>query len=130
MSTQETANRLVELCRQGENEQAYRELFTDDAIAVEPEGSTMGPQITEGLPGLLQKNRQFGETIEEMHSMSISDPLVTDNFFTCTMEMDVTMKGFGRSKSSEVVVYETNDEGKIVKEQFFYTPSMDAASAN
>ena len=130
MSTQETANRLVELCRNGQHEQAYKELFAENAVAIEPEGSNMGPQVVEGLPGLLDKNKQFGESIEEMHSMTVSDPLVSGNFFTCTMDMDVSMKGFGRSKSSEVVVYETNNEGKIVKEQFFYSPSMDTASAN
>ncbi len=121
MKVQETANRLVELCRKGEFAQAYDELFADNAVGIEPDGANAPPR-TEGLDSLRKKNREFGEMVEEMHGMSISDPIVADRYFSCTMEMDATFKGMGRSKSSEVCLYETNDDGKVIKEQFFYTP--------
>jgi len=123
MTVQEVANRLVELCRQGQNSQAYDEIFSDDAIALEPEG--FPNREVKGLDALRAKSKQFGEMLEEMHSMEISDPIVADNFFSCTMKMDVTYKGQGRQKMEEVCVYEVKD-GKIVKEQFFFTPQMPA----
>jgi len=52
--------------------------------------------------------------------LEISDPIVAENFFSCTMNLDVTYKGAPRSQTSEVCVYEVQ-EGKIVKEQFFYS---------
>jgi hypothetical protein len=55
--------------------------------------------------------------VETMHSMSVSDPLVADNAFSCIMRMDVTMKGQGRMKMAELCVYDVKD-GKVVSEQF------------
>lgn len=121
MTTQQTADRLVELCRKGEFMKAYDELFDQSAVAVEPKGAN-SPERVEGLENLRDKSRQFDDMLEEMHGVKISDPIVADRYFSCTMEMDATFKGMGRNKSSEVCLYETNENGKVVKEQFFYTP--------
>ena len=117
MTTQEIANRLVALCREGKNEQAYKELFAKNAVAIEPEHS-QAPD-TKGLDALLGKNKEFEKQIEEMHSATVSDPLVADNYFTVTMGLDATFKERGRQKMKEVCVYKV-DGGKIVSEQFFY----------
>ncbi|MCB0637975.1 MAG: nuclear transport factor 2 family protein [Lewinella sp.] len=121
MTTQAVADRLVELCRQGQNEQAYLELFHPDAIAVEPEGAPNA--TTEGLAALLAKNAEFGQSLEAMHASTVSDPLVADNFFAVNMMLDATFKGMGRMKMEEIVLYQVQD-GKIVKEQFYYTINM------
>jgi len=121
MTTQEVANRLVELCRKGQNAEAYQELFADHAVAIEPAGAPA--ERTEGLAAILEKGKQFEESLEELHGSYISDPLVAENFFSVAMGMDVTMKGMGRINMNEVAVYEVNN-GKIVREQFFFTPMM------
>ncbi len=36
MTTQEIANRLVELCQKGDFETAQKELFAEDAVSIEP----------------------------------------------------------------------------------------------
>ena len=41
MTTQEVANRLVELCRQGQIEAAQTELYANDCSSLEPENSPM-----------------------------------------------------------------------------------------
>ena len=123
MTTQQTAQRLVQLCRQGEHDRAYAELFHDNAVGIEPEGIN-GPSRVEGLDKLKAKNRDFGEMLEEMHNLKVSDPLVADRFFTCTMAMDATFKDSGRSQSSEICLYETDENGKIIREQFFYSPAL------
>ncbi len=117
MTTQEVANRLVEICRSGNWAQAYEELYHEDCVSIEPAGAPW--EMAKGMNEIHQKGEKFNEMVEEMHGGSVSDPLVAGNFITLTMEMDVTYKGAPRKKDSEVCVYEVQN-GKIVKEQFFY----------
>jgi predicted ester cyclase len=44
---------------------------------------------------------------------------VGGNHFAVGREMDITVKGFGRIKMDEIMLYEVKD-GQIVSEQFFY----------
>lgn len=119
MTTQQIADRLVELSRTGKMDDAYGELFADHAVGIEPEGAP-NPR-TEGLANLYKKAEKFYEMVEEIHGITVSDPLVSDDYFSLEMTMDATFKGVGRNKSSEICVYEVAD-GKIVSEQFFYKP--------
>lgn len=117
MQIQEIANRLVELCRMGQHDKAYTELFSQDAVAIESEGAPV--RETHGLEALLAKAAGFQEMIEEYHGGSVSDPVIAGNFFSISMTIDVTYKGRGRTNDAEICLYQVKD-GKIVKEQFFY----------
>ena len=119
MTTQEVAQRWVELCRQGQYGQAQDELYADNAKSVEPEGTDWG--TAHGMDEIRKKGEQWNEMVEEVHGGEISDPVVAGNHFAASMKTDVTYKGMGRSDFEEVAVYEVQD-GKIVKEQFFYPP--------
>ncbi len=118
MTTQEVANRLIELCRQGQAAQAQKELYADNAVSIEPEGSNWSPR-TEGKAEIAAKMAQWNGMVEEIHSAEISDPICAGNYFSCTMKYDVSFKGMGRSQMEEVAVYQVND-GQVVSEQFFY----------
>jgi hypothetical protein len=117
MTTTEIANRLVELCKTGQNHVAYQELFAEDAIAIEPDSAPV--KQTQGLSNLLAKMEVFRGMIKEFHGSGISEPLVAGNFFSLTMWMETTSQDGNRSKMEEVCVYEVKD-GKIVKEIFFF----------
>ncbi len=117
MNTQELANKLVQFCREGKNLDALNELYSDGVVSKEPKGSHA--ELVEGKEAVIAKNQQWYNMVEEIHSAVISDPIVTGNFFACTMEMDVTYKQQGRMTMNEVAVYEVKD-GKIVADQFFY----------
>ena len=39
MNTQEIAKKLVEMCRQGKYLEAQNELYAENAVSIEPEGS-------------------------------------------------------------------------------------------
>jgi hypothetical protein len=117
MNTQEVADRLVELCREGNNVDAIQELYADNIVSKEPQGTPM--EHTEGKEAVMGKTQHWYSTVEEIHGGEISEPIVTGNFFSCTMDMDVTYKENGRMTMNEVCVYEVQD-GKIVTEQFFY----------
>jgi len=121
MTTQEIANRLVELCQQGAFAQALEELYSPDAESIEnPSAPT--PYV-KGLDKIIEKGKIFNEMIEESYGGEVGEPIVAGNFFSVRMMMDVKYKGREREQSEEICVYEVKD-GKIVKEQFFYTFSM------
>ena len=117
MTTQEIANRLVELCRTGQSENAYKELFAQDAVAIEP--AKWNVPDTKGLDALLEKGKKWMENIQEFHGSTVSEPIVAGNHFALTMSVDITQKDGQRINMEEVCVYEV-ENGKIVKEQFFH----------
>jgi hypothetical protein len=117
-TTQEIADRLVQLCREGKYEEAQNELFTEDAESIEPPG-VPGLQSAKGLEAIRKKGQDFQNMVETVHSGSISDPVVAGKFISLALILDATYKGMGRQLMEEIAVYETK-EGKIVKEQFFY----------
>ncbi len=118
MNTQEVANRLVELCRKGEYMQAQEELYGDAIESHEP--AEMGMPVAKGREAVAAKTQQWAASVEEVHSAPVPEPLIAGNHFTVTMENDITFKERGRMEMREVCVYEVQ-EGKIVKENFFYS---------
>lgn len=117
MTTQEVANRLIKLCREGQNAKAYDELFATNAVAIEP-AHTQQPEA-KGLDALRAKTEYFQKSVKEFHGSYVSDPIVAGNFFSCSMGIDFTNQEGNRIKMDEVCVYEVKD-GKVVKEQFFF----------
>jgi hypothetical protein len=118
MKTSEVASRLVELCRENKWETAQKELYANDVISIEPHATPDFEKETKGLPAILEKGQKFQSLVEELHSLTVSDPLVAGNSFACTMRMDMKMKGKDRMDMTELCVYEVKD-GKVVKEQFY-----------
>ncbi|MFL5303928.1 MAG: SnoaL-like domain-containing protein [Polyangia bacterium] len=117
MTTREVAERLVTLCREGNVEIAWKELYADDAVNLEPYGTAMFPQETKGLNAIIDKGRRFSALIEQVHAISVSDPLIAGSSFAYAMRLDVTIKGHGRMGMDELCIYQVED-GKIVSEQF------------
>jgi hypothetical protein len=113
----EVAHRLVDLCREGKNVEAINELYDDNIVSHEPEGSPMPGTV--GKEAALGSTNYWYSTVQELHSAYISDPIVAGNFFACTMDIDATYKEQGRNEMSELCVFEVKD-GKIVTSQFFY----------
>lgn len=118
MDTEQIAQRLADLCRQGKFEAAQKELFAQDAVSIEPYESPDFPKETKGLDAIFEKGRKFSSTLEQVHGVSTSAPLVAGNAIAFTLTMDATMKGRGRVTLREICAYEVKD-GKIVSEQFF-----------
>jgi hypothetical protein len=117
MTTQQVANRLVELCRKGDVQKAGDELYADTIVSVEPDHAPL--KTAKGKPAVQKRGQQFASSIEERHAGSFSDPVVCGKYFSVAMMLDATFKGQGRMKLEEVCVYEVKD-GKVVFEQFFY----------
>jgi ketosteroid isomerase-like protein len=118
MNAQQVASRLVQLCREGKNVEAINELYDDDIVSFEPDGSPMQGK-TVGKQAVLESTNRWFDSVEQLHSVEISNPLVSDDFFACTMKIDATYKEHGRNVMNELCVFEVRD-GRIVSEQFFY----------
>ena len=118
MTTAELANRLVELCRQGKWEQAQKELFSDDAVSIEPHANPAFEKETKGLNAILEKGHKFASMTQELHKVEISEPIVAGNAIAFKLIMDITMKERPKETWEEICVYQVKD-GKIISEQFF-----------
>jgi ketosteroid isomerase-like protein len=112
-TTQQIADRLVALCRKDKNLDCIGELYADDATSRESD------TVKTGRDAILQKNINWFNSVDTLHSTVISEPIVTGNFFALTMDIDATYKQHGRFMMREIGVYEVRD-GKIISDQFFY----------
>lgn len=117
MTTKEVAARFAELARQGQYDQIQDELYAQNVRSIEASEDFL-PNV-EGLDKVREKGKMFNEMVEAMHDGYCSDPVVGGDFFSCSMGMDVTLKGQGRIQMDEIAVYGVKD-GKIILEQFFY----------
>ncbi len=118
MTTQEVADKFMELANHGKYNEIQDKLYADNCVSIEPENSN-GMNKVEGLQAIKEKGKKFSESIEEMHSGFTGEPIVAGNYFSLAMGFDATMKGMGRMKMEEISMYEVKD-GKIIKEQFFF----------
>ncbi len=107
------ANRLTELCTAGNFPQAQKELYNEDIVSIEVDGSRL-----EGLPTLLAKEQSFLDSLEKINLVEFSQPLIAGNYFTVKLTMDINIRNIGQRRVEELCVYQVA-EGKIVFEQFF-----------
>ena len=118
LTTQEVAARFNELARQEMWFEIQDELFADNVRSVEPPNS-MHFKYAEGKGPVRRKGEEFVKKVQEFHGASTTRPVIGGNHFAVGRSVDITVEGFGRIKSDEVMLYEVKD-GKIVLEQFFY----------
>jgi hypothetical protein len=117
LTTKEIAKNLKKHCEKGDFEGAQRELFSRDAVSIEPMAAQGFEKETHGLEAIFKKGQKWNEMVSQSHGIEISDPIVAGESFALTMTMDVTMKDGKRNKMAELCVYHVKD-GKIVSEQF------------
>jgi hypothetical protein len=121
MSSQELAFSLKKCLENQDFETAYHHFYSPDVINEEMMPSPQAPIQTKGIQACMEKNQEWYSTIE-VHSMQVSEPLVTDCYFVLKSESDVTNKKTGtRMKLEELALY-TVENGKITRETFFHPP--------
>ena len=121
MTTQETAALYQELASQRKFIEIQDNLYHEDVVCQEPEkAASMGmPVFTNGREAVKAKGVARRAMIETSHSYTCSEPIVAGEFFSVVLKQDVTFKGKPRITLEEIGVFHVQ-EGKIVKEQFFY----------
>ncbi len=118
MTTQQIAERLADLCRKGDFLTAQKELFSNDAVSIEPYATPAFEKETKGLTSILEKGEKWEAMVEKTNKLEVSSPIVAENAFAFTMHLDVNMKEQGNMDIKELCVYKVKD-GKIVAEEFF-----------
>jgi hypothetical protein len=118
MTTQEVANRLYELCKQGQFETAQNELYHADATSTESNMQGIRETVN-GIEAIKKKGEDFMNSVEEMHGGYTNEPKVFGNYIFMELGMDATFKGMGKIEMNEMCRYEVKD-GKIISEEFYY----------
>lgn len=118
--TIEIGQKLVEFCKNNENLKAVNELYADEIVSLESMASPEGTDQAQGIEAIRRKNKQWEEEME-VHSMDVQGPFPLGDRFAVHFKFDATeRKNNKRMKMEEVGLYTVKD-GKIVKEEFFYT---------
>ena len=117
MTTQDIANRYYELTVAWDYDTINSELYSNDIISIEPDGSFL--PSTSGMDAKNAKSQQFHDSMEEMIGWYTNEPIVAGKFFACAMWMEAKFKENWVMKIDEMAVFECKD-GKIVKETFFF----------
>ncbi len=119
MNTLEIANKLVELCKQGKNQEA-KILYAADAVSVEA-GAPPGMQREAvGLPAIEAKGAWWRAN-HEVHSVSVTGPWPHDDRFIVGFQYEVTVKATGQKINMNEAALYTVKNGKITREEFFYS---------
>ena len=117
MTTQEIADRLIALCREGKFHTALEELYSKDAVSIEAQATPDFAKETKGLEAIFEKGHKWAGMVEETKNIEVSDPVVATNSFALTMRMELVMRQHGPVDMKELCIYTVKD-GKIVSEQF------------
>ena len=119
MTTQEVADKLVDFCRRGKSEEALDTLYAQDAVSVEAMAMPGAQQEVRGLEAIRAKS-QWWQSNHEIHSASVTGPWPHGNRFVVGFQIDVTNKPSGRRMQMDEVGLYTVEQGKIIREEFFY----------
>ena len=121
MAVDKIAHRLVDLCKQGDPDRAVAELYADNIVSIEAQGSAEMPARMEGIAAVKGKG-EWWNAHHQVHSMTAVGPFVghRDDQFVVQFDLDVTPKATGeRMQMSEVGIYTVKND-KIVQEEFLY----------
>ncbi len=98
-TTLEVGEKLVALCREGQNLQAIETLYSDDICSVEAMAGEGFPQVMQGKQVVIGKGKWWSEN-HEVHSASVKGPFPHgDDRFAVIFNFDVTSKPLGGART-------------------------------
>jgi hypothetical protein len=113
------AQELAELCRQGRNLDAIAQLYSPAIVSVEPVGSAEMPAEMHGIDAIRGKNEWWLQN-HDIHAASVKGPYLGEHEFVLYFDFDVTFKPTGQRMQMQELAHYAVQDGKIVREQFFY----------
>ena len=120
MNTLEIGKKLVELCREGKNEEAVNTLFSSDIVSVEAGAPPGQEATTKGIAGVLGKGKWWFDN-HIVHSSKVDGPWPHGDRFIVRFSFDVTYKPDNKRFAMDEAALYTVANGKVVKEEFFYS---------
>jgi hypothetical protein len=116
-TTREIAARFHELAQEDKWFEIQDELFAEDVRSVEPANAPL-PTV-EGKAAVRRKGEAIVSAVEAVHRSHTSAPVIGGDFFAVGRELDMDVRGVGRTQMREVMMYQVKG-GQIVAEHFFY----------
>ncbi|MDW4496869.1 nuclear transport factor 2 family protein [Sulfitobacter sp. D35] len=122
MDLKEIATELVKGCREDRTTENLDKLYAEDAVSVEAFAMEGGNDREARGRDAIRAKHEWWENAMEVDSAETSDPMLHgDDRFAVTFAFKGREKESGREiDMKEVGVYHVKD-GKIVREEFFYT---------
>jgi len=118
-STKEIAQFLVENCLKGDYCKVVDTYYCKDIVNVESMEMPDFPKEVKGLEAVKAKNKEWMANTE-IHSQSISEPLIAGNQFAVKFTLDATCKKSNERMTMEEIGVYSVENGKITRAQFFY----------
>jgi len=116
------AHEIAQLCRQDKNLEAIEKFYSKDIVSIEVCGNEEMPARMEGIDAIKGKNKWWLEN-HEVHDGQTLGPFPHGDRFILFFNYDITPKtgpmAGKRMKIQEAGLY-TVEDGKVVKEEFFY----------
>jgi hypothetical protein len=123
MDTKQIGEKLVGFCSKGKNLDAIDALYDKNIVSIEAMAGPDMPAEMKGIDKIKGKNQWWNEN-NQVHSSKIEGPFPHNDRFAVKFHYEITPKaGPGKGKRismDEVGIYTVKD-GKIVKEEFFYS---------
>ncbi|HKY39651.1 MAG TPA: nuclear transport factor 2 family protein [Polyangiaceae bacterium] len=120
MTVAEIANTYVKLCKEGKFEECLDELFSKGAVSVEAWTPPGVDRVASGIEAIRAKGKTWVEA-HEVHKLEVTGPYPHDQRFAVRFVLDVTNKPSKQRMSMDEIGLFTVENGKIVREEFFYT---------
>ena len=120
MTAHEVAKKYVALCKEGKNEQCLDELFAKDAVSVEAGAPPGMDRISKGLDAIKAKGKWWTDN-HTVHKAEVFGPYPHDDRFAVRFAYDITNKPSGQRMTMDEVGLFTVENGKITREEFFYS---------
>ena len=126
MTTMEIGKELIALCTQGKNQEAIDRLYSPNIESVEPVAMPGMEQTQRGIEKIKGKNQWWTDN-HDVHGSVAEGPFPHGNRFIVRFKYDVTPKHMGKRITMDETGLYTVQDGKIVKEEFFYSMSAPQA---
>jgi ketosteroid isomerase-like protein len=120
MNSNEVAKKYVALCKEGENEKCLDTLFAEDAVSIEAAEMPGMERTARGLAAIRAKGKWWTEN-HTVHKAEVFGPYPHDDRFAVRFSYDVTNKPSGKRIAMDEIGLFTVANGKIVREEFFYS---------
>jgi ketosteroid isomerase-like protein len=119
MTTLEVGKKLVELCKQGKDDQCIEALYANDIVAIEAMAMPNMPAEQRGKDAIRGKAKWWRDH-HQVHSSSVEGPWPLGDRFVVHFHYDITNKDDGKRQQMDEAALYTVKDGKIVREEFFY----------
>ena len=120
MTSLEIAKKYVALVKEDKHEEILNELFSKDAVSVEAGGPPGMDRVSKGVEAIRAKGKWWTDN-HTIHKAEAFGPYPHDDRFAVRFVYDVTNKPSGQRIHMDEIGLFTIENGKIVREEFFYT---------